>query len=227
MSETSESEIHSVRFVHIVSGAGRLLPSASRWNSIELDFNLLPRTSNGYNSLPSRFSKSIDFNLRLSNKTYFKRCIYVSIFIVVFVPVLVLLMHFLTHKKEIGENSKDLRLALSQALLFFDAQKSGHLQQNSTINFRGNSGLNDGKDGNTNADLVGGFYDSGNNIKFSFSTAYTVTLLSWTVVEYKQKYADIGELDHVKDIIKWAVIICSNFSSLQIQAQIQPFCILR
>lgn len=60
------------------------------------------------------------------------------------------------------------------------------------------------KDGSeSNIDLVGGFYDSGNNIKFSFPTAYTVTLLSWTVIEYHEKYADIGELDHVKDIIKW------------------------
>lgn len=80
---------------------------------------------------------------------------------------------------------------------------AGHFPGNSTINFRGDSGLNDGKDEKTNADLVGGYYDSGNNIKFSFSTAYTITLLSWTVIEYQQKYADLGELDHIKDIIKW------------------------
>ena len=61
----------------------------------------------------------------------------------------------------------------------------------------------DGNSSNPPADLVGGFYDSGNNIKFSFPKAYTVTLLSWTVIEYHEKYADIGELDHVKDIIKW------------------------
>lgn len=40
-------------------------------------------------------------------------------------------------------------------------------------------------------------------MKFSFPTAYTVTLLSWSVLEYHDKYADIKELDHVKDIIKW------------------------
>ena len=63
--------------------------------------------------------------------------------------------------------------------------------------------MQDGNLTSKQANLVGGFYDSGNNIKFSFSTAYTMTLLSWTVIEYHQKYADIGELDHVKDIIKW------------------------
>lgn len=54
-----------------------------------------------------------------------------------------------------------------------------------------------------NASLVGGFYDSGNNIKFSFSTAYTITVLSWSVIEYRQKYAAMGQLDHIMDIIKW------------------------
>lgn len=80
---------------------------------------------------------------------------------------------------------------------------AGILPKDFKVGFRGNSSLNDGDDGKIAADLVGGYYDSGNNIKFSFSTAYTVTLLSWSVIEYQEKYAEIGELDHIKDIIKW------------------------
>lgn len=57
--------------------------------------------------------------------------------------------------------------------------------------------MQDGKVSNLNADLVGGFYDSGNNIKFSFPTAYAVTILSWSVIEYQEKYAEIGELNHM------------------------------
>ncbi|KAG8378135.1 hypothetical protein BUALT_Bualt08G0106600 [Buddleja alternifolia] len=188
MSEISESEFHSVK----------LLPSPFT------NFNILPQNSDELDSLPSRFSKSVDFKLTIGDKTHFKRFVYVSIFILVFVPALILLLLFLTHKKQSDdEPPKNLTLALNQALLFFDAQKSGYLPENYSIAFRGNSGLNDGKEGNVNADLVGGYYDSGNNIKFSFSTAYTVTLLSWTVIEYHQKYADIGELDHINDLIKW------------------------
>ncbi|GFP97821.1 endoglucanase 7 [Phtheirospermum japonicum] len=191
MPETSESEFSSVEFVH--------------WSSVELE------TLDGFDSRNSSFSKSVDFNLTIRDKKRFKRCVYDSISAVGFVLVLILLLHVWTHEKEtnVGAyNSKNLTLALNQALLFFDAQKcttllSGILPENNPIIFRGNSGLDDGKEGNINADLVGGFYDSGNNIKFSFSTAYTVTLLSWTVVEYGQKYAYIGELDHIKDIIKW------------------------
>lgn len=82
---------------------------------------------------------------------------------------------------------------------------AGIYPKKSPVKFRGDSGLRDGNSSNANppVDLVGGFYDSGNNMKFTFPTAYTVTLLSWTVIEYHQKYDDIHELAHVKDIIKW------------------------
>ena len=52
-------------------------------------------------------------------------------------------------------------------------------------------------------DLSGGFYDAGDNIKFGFPGAFTITVLSWSVIEYSAKYEAMGELDHVKDIIKW------------------------
>lgn len=74
---------------------------------------------------------------------------------------------------------------------------------NNTVKFRGDSGKDDGKSGDINVDLTGGFYDSGNNIKFGLPTAYTVTLLSWSVIEYHKKYEAMGELDHVKNIIRW------------------------
>lgn len=96
---------------------------------------------------------------------------------------------------------------------------AGDYPSTSPVKFRGNSGMRDGVFNHLQSDLVGGFYDSGNNIKFSFSTAYTVTLLSWTVIEYHEKYADIGELEHVKDIIRWGsdyllkVIVSQNSST--------------
>lgn len=87
---------------------------------------------------------------------------------------------------------------VQQWILFLAA---GHYPRNIPGKFRRDSGLQDGDLSKT--DFTGGFYDSGNNIKFTITTAYTVTLLSWTVVEYRSKYADIGELDHVRDIIRW------------------------
>jgi len=98
--------------------------------------------------------------------------------------------------------------------------------ENSLIRFRGDSGMNDGNSNEKNLDLVGGFYDAGNNIKFSFTIAYTVNLLSWTVIEYHEKYEDVGEIDHVKDIIKWGslyllkLFVPPNNSSARIYSQV-------
>lgn len=120
--ETSDS---GILYVHSISHAGRLLPSSSRWNSIELDFNLFPksRDSLGYESLPSRFSRSIDFNLTITNRKNFKRFLYLSFAFVLLIVILCLVLHFLPNKQRHHGPSKDLTLALKQALIFFDSQK--------------------------------------------------------------------------------------------------------
>ncbi|KAG5246022.1 endoglucanase [Salix suchowensis] len=185
-----------VRFVHTISEAGRLLPSASQWSSIELDFHLAPQPNTTYDSLPSQYSKSFDYELVITDKKYFRRFVSVSIFIALVILAIVLLVQFLPHKHKHHGNPKNITLALNQALMFFDAQKSGNYPSNSPVKFRGSSGLQDGNTSNPPSDLKGGFYDSGKNIKFKKPT-YTITLLSWTVIEYHDKYGSIGELDHV------------------------------
>ncbi|CAN4075723.1 unnamed protein product [Withania somnifera] len=202
---SNSENFNSIQYIHTILEAGRLLPSASRWNSIELDFNLLPKSSLNENSesLPSRFSKSIDFNLFVKDRVHFKRFVVIAALLILIIPALIILKHFYPPINHHNGSSHNITLALNKALLFFDAQKSGPFVENSLIRFRWNSGMNDGNTNGKHLDLVGGLYDAGNNIKFSFTTAYTVTLLSWTVVEYHEKYEDTGELDHVKDIIKW------------------------
>lgn len=111
-------------FVHTISGAGRLLPSASHWNSIELDFTLLPQSQTGYESIPSGFSKSYDFNLIITDKKHLNRCVYITASIFLAIALFFLLLHFLPlHKHHHNGSSNNLTLAISQALVFFDAQK--------------------------------------------------------------------------------------------------------
>ncbi|XP_026423521.1 endoglucanase 12-like [Papaver somniferum] len=99
-------------------------------------------------------------------------------------------------------------IALKQALLFFDAQKSGHLVHN-RVPWRGDSGLHDG-----GGRLVGGFYDGGENIKYTFPTAFSMTMLSWSVLEFGHHYRATGEYDHVTEIIRWGVdYILKTFDS--------------
>uniref|UniRef100_A0A0V0IPN6 Endoglucanase n=1 Tax=Solanum chacoense TaxID=4108 RepID=A0A0V0IPN6_SOLCH len=91
--------------------------------------------------------------------------------------------------------------ALSKSFLFYEAQRSGYLPHNQRVQWRGNSGLNDGKA--SGIDLVGGYYDAGDNVKFGLPMAFTVTMLSWSILEYGRQMAASGELTHAMDAVKW------------------------
>lgn len=81
---------------------------------------------------------------------------------------------------------------------------AGKLPKHNNVSWRGNSGLKDGNDpGSTFKNLVGGYYDAGDAIKFNFPQSFAMTLLSWSVIEYSAKYEAAGELAHVKELIKW------------------------
>ncbi|XP_010541571.1 PREDICTED: endoglucanase 19 [Tarenaya hassleriana] len=95
----------------------------------------------------------------------------------------------------------DYREALSKSVLFFEAQRSGHLPSDQRVTWRSHSGLNDGKA--SGVDLVGGYYDAGDNVKFGLPMAFTVTMMSWSVIEYGPQLALNGELGHVIDAVKW------------------------
>jgi endoglucanase len=51
-------------------------------------------------------------------------------------------------------------------------------------------------------DLVGGYYDAGDNVKFGFPMAFTTTMLSWSVIELGKFMGE--ELQNAKAAIRWA-----------------------
>ncbi|KAL8456649.1 hypothetical protein ACS0TY_034766 [Phlomoides rotata] len=91
--------------------------------------------------------------------------------------------------------------ALSKSLLYFEAQRSGRLPHNQRVRWRHHSGLTDGLE--QGVDLVGGYYDAGDNVKFGLPMAYTITLLSWSVIEFEDEISAAGEYDHALEAIKW------------------------
>ncbi|KAL1812924.1 hypothetical protein ACET3Z_022989 [Daucus carota] len=52
-------------------------------------------------------------------------------------------------------------------------------------------------------DLVGGYHDAGDHVKFGLPMAFTVTMLSWGVIEYGEEIASAAELEHALEAIKW------------------------
>lgn len=95
----------------------------------------------------------------------------------------------------------DYGQALSKSILFFEAQRSGYLPSTQRVTWRANSGLSDGKA--SGVDLVGGYYDAGDNVKFGLPMAFTVTMMSWSILEYGKQMAAGGELSHAIDAVKW------------------------
>ncbi|ERN05046.1 endoglucanase 20 [Amborella trichopoda] len=95
----------------------------------------------------------------------------------------------------------DYANALSKTILFFEGQRSGKLPPNQRVNWRGDSALSDGKLNNVN--LVGGYYDAGDNVKFGWPMSFTVSLLSWAAVDYKSQISTAKQLGYLQAAISW------------------------
>ncbi|RVW99489.1 Endoglucanase 8 [Vitis vinifera] len=80
-----------------------------------------------------------------------------------------------------------------------DGQRSGRLPPSQRMTWRKDSALNDGTE--SNVDLVGGYYDAGDNVKFNFPMAFTTTLLAWSVLEFGQFMG--SDLQYALDAIRW------------------------
>ncbi|CAI9300452.1 unnamed protein product [Lactuca saligna] len=100
------------------------------------------------------------------------------------------------HRRIASHNYRD---AFTKSILFFEGQRSGKLPPNQRMTWRRNSGLSDGSA--MKVDLVGGYYDAGDNIKFGFPMAFTTTMLSWSVIEFGGLMKN--ELGNAKTAIRW------------------------
>lgn len=103
---------------------------------------------------------------------------------------------------------------LQMSLLFLEAQKSGALPADYPFTWRNNSGTLDGFDQNKN--LSGGFYDGGGSIKYTFPMAFSVTMLSWSVLEYWEQYEEENLLVEAVSLIQWGVdyLLAAKYQSI-------------
>lgn len=91
--------------------------------------------------------------------------------------------------------------ALQKAVYFYECQRSGVLPPNNRVEWRGDSGLSDGKE--AGVDLTGGWYDAGDHVKFGLPAASSLTLLAWSVLEYREGYEKSGQLAYMLDSLRW------------------------
>ncbi|KAK2635676.1 hypothetical protein Ddye_030468 [Dipteronia dyeriana] len=116
--------------------------------------------------------------------------------------------------------SVDYGTALTKSILYYEAQRSGKLPLIQRVQWRADSALEDGSD--VHVDLVGGYYDAGDNVKFGFPMAFTITMLAWSVVEFEKQLEAKNELSNALDAVKWGTdyLIKANRQGSLIYAQV-------
>ncbi|MBN2736579.1 MAG: glycoside hydrolase family 9 protein [Spirochaetales bacterium] len=122
--------------------------------------------------------------------------------------------------------------ALQKSLYFYDAEKSGPGITGGLLDWRGDSEIDDTRipvvsvdrkgnglvlsqefidaninifdpEGDGTVDLSKGFHDAGDHVKFGLPQHYTLSTLGWSLHEFKDSFVEIGEYEHMLDLLKW------------------------
>ncbi|XP_071916835.1 endoglucanase-like [Coffea arabica] len=119
-----------------------------------------------------------------------------------------------------SDSTYDYEDALSKSILFFEGQRSGKLPPDQRVNWRGDSALSDGK--LENVDLAGGYYDAGDNVKFGWPMAFSVTLLSWAAIEHQDEISSANQIDYLCRAIRWGTdfILKAHTSATTLYTQV-------
>ncbi|CAK9238051.1 unnamed protein product [Sphagnum jensenii] len=141
----------------------------------------------------------VGHHVRLQRVTYVVAASGLVVMVVVlFVDLLGMSGRAVTSVTTVQYNYSD---ALMRSLLYFEGQRSGKLPTTQRVTWRGDSALEDGESAGVN--LTGGYYDAGDNVKFGFPMAFTITMLSWSVIEYKSQLQSTNQLSYALSAIQW------------------------
>ena len=137
--------------------------------------------------------------------------------------------------------------ALQKSLYFYDAEKCGFAGQN-RLEWRGPCHMEDAKvtldttstnlsasfiaankavldpDGDGAVNVIGGFHDAGDHVQFGLPQGYAASTLGWGLYEFKQAFIDIGEYDHMLEILKYFTDFFLRCSFKNSAGDIVAFC---
>ncbi|GAA5200971.1 hypothetical protein GCM10023322_80000 [Rugosimonospora acidiphila] len=91
--------------------------------------------------------------------------------------------------------------ALQDSMLFYESQRSGKLPADNRVSWRGDSDLTDGAD--HGLDLTGGYHDAGDEVKFGFPEAYSMTALAWGGLADPGGYTQSGQTQYLLRDLRW------------------------
>ncbi|CAG6394355.1 glycoside hydrolase family 9 protein [Streptomyces cocklensis] len=91
--------------------------------------------------------------------------------------------------------------ALQDSMLFYESQRSGRLPADNRVTWRGDSDLTDGAD--AGIDLTGGYHDAGDEVKFGFPMAFSMTMLGWGGIDEASGYTKSGQNTYLLRNLRW------------------------
>ncbi|XP_021852458.1 endoglucanase 5 [Spinacia oleracea] len=91
--------------------------------------------------------------------------------------------------------------AVDKTLLFFEAQRAGKLPYDNRVKWRTDSGMRDGY--SQGVDLVGGYYDAGDHVKFGLPMAFSVTMMAWAAIDFSKDVLAANKMDQTLWAIRW------------------------
>ncbi|MBO0867700.1 MAG: glycoside hydrolase family 9 protein, partial [Micromonosporaceae bacterium] len=91
--------------------------------------------------------------------------------------------------------------ALQESMLFYESQRSGRLPADNRVSWRGDSDVTDGSD--HGLDLTGGYHDAGDEVKFGFPGAYSMTTLAWGGIADPAGYTKSGQTQYLLRNLRW------------------------
>ncbi|KAI3843519.1 hypothetical protein MKW92_036121 [Papaver armeniacum] len=112
-----------------------------------------------------------------------------------------LIVGFISFLLLVQASAVDYGLLLPSPYCILRLKGLANYSKNQRVTWRGDSGLHDGKD--VGVDLTGGYYDSGDNVKFGFPMAFTLTMLAWSVVDFGKYLSAKNEITNALDAVKW------------------------
>lgn len=114
-----------------------------------------------------------------------------------------------------GKGTKNYADALTKAIQFYAAQRSGKLPADNPIPWRHDSAMGDC--------VVGGWYDAGDHVKFGLPFGAATHVLLWGLYKFKDGYQAANQLDRAYDMVKWAtdyMLAAYNSGNHELVAQI-------
>lgn len=91
--------------------------------------------------------------------------------------------------------------ALQKSIYFYEAQQAGPKPATNRVPWRADATPTDGND--VGVDLRGGWFDAGDHVKFGFPMAGSASLLAWGLVDYRDAYANSGQLTYMLNNLRF------------------------